>query len=110
HRRRCETLPGLTGLWQVNGKNRTTFEKMMELDLAYVETKSLLLDVKIIAATLPAILRQVWDVQTGRRAAAKAQPEELAVRVLPRRNARGTVVRPQDAVGRRRHGNKEVTF
>ena len=61
HRQRCETLPGLTGLWQVNGKNRTTFDKMMELDLAYVEKKSLLLDLKIIARTLPAILLQVWD-------------------------------------------------
>jgi lipopolysaccharide/colanic/teichoic acid biosynthesis glycosyltransferase len=48
-------------LWQVNGKNRTTFDKMMELDLAYVEKKSLLLDLKIIARTLPAILLQVWD-------------------------------------------------
>jgi lipopolysaccharide/colanic/teichoic acid biosynthesis glycosyltransferase len=61
HRQRCGTLPGLTGLWQVNGKNRTTFDKMMELDLAYVEKKSLLLDLKIIARTLPAILLQVWD-------------------------------------------------
>ena len=49
HRQRCQTLPGLTGLWQVKGKNRTTFEQMMELDLAYVETKSLFLDLKIIA-------------------------------------------------------------
>ena len=47
--------------------------EMMELDLAYVENKSLLLDVKIIAGTLPAILLQVWDVQTGRSAAAKAR-------------------------------------
>ncbi len=67
HRRRCETLPGLTGLWQVKGKNRTTFEKMMELDITYVETKSLFLDVKIIAGTLPAILLQVWDVRAGRK-------------------------------------------
>jgi lipopolysaccharide/colanic/teichoic acid biosynthesis glycosyltransferase len=77
HRRRCETLPGLTGLWQVNGKNRTTFEKMMELDLAYVGNKSLSLDVKIIAGTLPAILRQLQDLQAGRKAAAKARLEEV---------------------------------
>jgi lipopolysaccharide/colanic/teichoic acid biosynthesis glycosyltransferase len=61
HRRRCETLPGLTGLWQVNGKNKTTFEKMIELDLAYVEKKSLLLDLKIIASTPSAILVQIWN-------------------------------------------------
>jgi exopolysaccharide production protein ExoY len=69
HRQRCDTLPGLTGWWQVNGKNRTTFEKMMELDLAYVEKKSLFLDLKIIAFTVPAIVIQVWDTKTGRKAA-----------------------------------------
>jgi lipopolysaccharide/colanic/teichoic acid biosynthesis glycosyltransferase len=78
HRRRCETLPGLTGLWQVNGKNRTTFEKMMELDLAYVEKKSLFLDLRIIVSTVPAVLVQVWDIKMGRKAAAKAVPVEIA--------------------------------
>ena len=66
YRQRCETLPGLTGLWQVNGKNRTTFEQMMELDLRYVEQKSLLLDLKIMAMTIPAIVMQVCDLK-GRR-------------------------------------------
>ena len=94
HRQRCETLPGLTGLWQVKGKNRTTFEKMMELDLAYVETKSLVLDVKIIVSTPAAIFMQAWDVQTGRRAAAKAQPAEMAAQVLPQRGPQGRVLRP----------------
>jgi len=65
HRRRCDTLPGLTGLWQVKGKNRTTFEKMMELDLAYVERKSLLLDLKIMVCTAPAILAQAWDTKSS---------------------------------------------
>jgi exopolysaccharide production protein ExoY len=78
HRQRCDTLPGLTGLWQVNGKNRTTFEKMMELDLAYVEKKSLFLDLKIMVFTVPAILFQVWDIKKGRKAAAKAAPVESA--------------------------------
>ena len=67
HRQRCQTLPGLTGLWQVNGKNRTTFEKMMELDLAYVEKKSLFLDLKIMAGTLPAVLVQAWDTKSNIR-------------------------------------------
>ncbi len=69
HRQRCATLPGLTGLWQVRGKNRTTFQKMMELDLQYVEQKSLLLDLRILAGTFAAILRQCWDVWMGRRTA-----------------------------------------
>jgi lipopolysaccharide/colanic/teichoic acid biosynthesis glycosyltransferase len=66
-RRRCDTLPGLTGLWQTSGKNRTTFEEMIELDLRYVATKSLLLDLKIILMTVPAIILQVWDVRRERK-------------------------------------------
>jgi lipopolysaccharide/colanic/teichoic acid biosynthesis glycosyltransferase len=67
YRQRCNTLPGLTGLWQVNGKNRTTFEQMMELDLNYVKGKSLLLDVKILAMTVPAIVIQVCDLKARRQ-------------------------------------------
>src|SRR5262249_16481691 len=37
---RFETLPGLTGLWQVSGKNRTTFNEMISLDIAYVRNKT----------------------------------------------------------------------
>jgi lipopolysaccharide/colanic/teichoic acid biosynthesis glycosyltransferase len=66
HRRRCGTLPGMTGLWQVRGKNRTTFQRMMELDLQYVEEKSLLLDLKILARTPIAILLQCWDLAMSR--------------------------------------------
>jgi lipopolysaccharide/colanic/teichoic acid biosynthesis glycosyltransferase len=67
HRRRCDTLPGLTGLWQVKGKNRTTFERMIELDLEYVRRKSVFLDLWIIFMTIPAILVQVWQVKFSRR-------------------------------------------
>jgi len=67
HRPRCETLPGLTGLWQVTGKNRTTFEEMMDLDIYYAKNKSLWLDLKIIAKTIPAILVHVWDVKVKRK-------------------------------------------
>lgn len=63
HQRRCEAPPGLTGLWQVSGKNKTTFEEQMNLDLYYVEHKSLWLDVKIIALTIPAILTLVWEMK-----------------------------------------------
>jgi lipopolysaccharide/colanic/teichoic acid biosynthesis glycosyltransferase len=63
HRHRCDTLPGLTGLWQVKGKNRTTFEQMIELDLEYVRKKSVFLDLWIIFMTIPAILIQVWQVK-----------------------------------------------
>jgi len=61
HWRRFDTLPGLTGLWQVNGKNRTTFEQMIKWDIEYVETKSLMLDIAIMVRTLPAIVVQARD-------------------------------------------------
>jgi len=67
HRRRLGTLPGLTGLWQVNGKNRTTFEKMIEWDIQYVQTKSPLLDIVIMLRTFPAILGQAWDTVMAKR-------------------------------------------
>ena len=63
HKRRCEAPPGLTGLWQVSGKNRTTFEEMINLDLYYAEHMSLWLDLKIIALTIPAILMLVWEMK-----------------------------------------------
>jgi lipopolysaccharide/colanic/teichoic acid biosynthesis glycosyltransferase len=55
-RARFECLPGVTGFWQVNGKNATTFEKMIELDTIYVKRMSLLLDIGIILMTLPALI------------------------------------------------------
>ena len=61
HGRRFDTLPGLTGLWQVSGKNRTTFEQMINWDITYVETKSLTLDLMIMLKTVPAILVQAGD-------------------------------------------------
>ena len=67
HRERFETLPGLTGLWQVNGKNRTTFEEMMDLDIRYARNSSLGLDLKILAKTIPAILVQTRDLKRKQR-------------------------------------------
>jgi len=64
HQGRCGALPGLTGLWQVSGKNRTTFEEMMDLDLYYVDNQSLLLDLTIIARTGPAILALIWELRS----------------------------------------------
>jgi lipopolysaccharide/colanic/teichoic acid biosynthesis glycosyltransferase len=58
---RFATLPGLTGLWQVNGKNKTTFEEMIDWDIRYVVARSLLLDISILLRTIPAILRQFWE-------------------------------------------------
>jgi lipopolysaccharide/colanic/teichoic acid biosynthesis glycosyltransferase len=52
HRRRVlEVRPGVTGLWQVSGRNRTRFDEMVRLDLRYSQTWSLWLDLKILFAT-----------------------------------------------------------
>jgi lipopolysaccharide/colanic/teichoic acid biosynthesis glycosyltransferase len=57
HRRRVlEAKPGITGLWQVNGRSRTTFDEMVRLDLKYARTWSLWLDICILLKTPMAIL------------------------------------------------------
>lgn len=57
HRKRLDMKPGLTGLWQVSGRNRIPFEEMVKLDLYYIENWSLLLDLKIIMRTALVIIR-----------------------------------------------------
>ncbi|MGH9942711.1 MAG: sugar transferase [Pyrinomonadaceae bacterium] len=57
HRKRLDMKPGLTGLWQVSGRNRLSFDEMVRLDLFYIENWSPLLDLKIILRTLPVMLR-----------------------------------------------------
>jgi exopolysaccharide biosynthesis polyprenyl glycosylphosphotransferase len=57
HRKRLDMKPGLTGLWQVSGRNRLPFEEMVKLDLFYIENWSLLSDVKIILRTALVIFR-----------------------------------------------------
>ena len=56
-RRRFSVKPGITCLWQINGRNSIPFEQWMELDMQYIDKWSLWLDLKILARTLPAVLR-----------------------------------------------------
>jgi exopolysaccharide biosynthesis polyprenyl glycosylphosphotransferase len=56
-RRRFSVKPGITCLWQVMGRSSIPFEKWMELDMQYIDKWSLWLDFKILAQTLPAVLR-----------------------------------------------------
>ena len=53
---RLSGKPGLTGIWQVYGRSRVSFEKMVEMDIEYLEQQSLLEDLKLIALTLPVML------------------------------------------------------
>src|SRR6185369_6711894 len=55
-RRVLEAKPGLTGLWQVAGRSRTTFDEMVRLDLRYARTRSLWTDIKILLATPAAVI------------------------------------------------------
>jgi exopolysaccharide biosynthesis polyprenyl glycosylphosphotransferase len=56
-RRRFSVKPGITCLWQVRGRNSVPFDKWMELDMQYIDKWSLWLDLKILAQTVPAVLR-----------------------------------------------------
>lgn len=56
-RRRFSVRPGITCLWQVNGRSSISFEKWMLLDLQYLDEWSLWLDLKILAHTIPVVLK-----------------------------------------------------
>lgn len=72
-KRRFESLPGLTGLWQVSGKNNTSFSEMIALDIKYAETKSLWMDLKIMVKTIPALIIQVIETRQRRKQATATQ-------------------------------------
>ena len=57
HRRRLEGMPGITGLWQVSGRNHVSFDEMVKLDVKYLEDWSLSTDIGILFRTIPVLLR-----------------------------------------------------
>jgi exopolysaccharide biosynthesis polyprenyl glycosylphosphotransferase len=57
HRRRFSVRPGITCLWQINGRSTCSFDKWMKLDMEYIDKWSLWLDLKILAKTVPAVLK-----------------------------------------------------
>jgi exopolysaccharide biosynthesis polyprenyl glycosylphosphotransferase len=58
-RRRFSIRPGITCLWQINGRSSLSFQEWMELDLHYIDHWSFWLDVKVLAKTIPAVLKGV---------------------------------------------------
>ena len=80
-RERFDAAPGLTGLWQVSGKNRTTFTKMMQLDIEYARTRNLWLDLKIIFKTIPALVVQMRDMRQKRKMQAGVDAAQAAMTV-----------------------------
>lgn len=61
--KRFDVLPGLTGLWQVNGKNNTTFPEMIRLDELYCLKKSLMIDLGIMLRTPSVLIKQVLNAK-----------------------------------------------
>jgi lipopolysaccharide/colanic/teichoic acid biosynthesis glycosyltransferase len=72
---RVNAPPGLTGYWQVNGKNKTTFTEMINMDIFYTKNMSLWLDLTIMAKTFPAILSQVLETRIAARVRTQASSE-----------------------------------
>jgi lipopolysaccharide/colanic/teichoic acid biosynthesis glycosyltransferase len=66
-KKRFGTVPGLTGLWQVSGKNKTTFVEMIQLDIKYAKNKNLWWDLKIILMTIPALIIQMLETRRGKK-------------------------------------------
>ena len=79
HCQRFDAVPGLTGLWQVSGKNRTTFEQMVKLDIQYARSQSLWLDLKIIFRTFPAIWAQFCELRAARQERARMNVNAVAL-------------------------------
>ncbi len=78
HMGRLAALPGLTGLWQVSGKNQTTFEQMIDLDLDYISRQSPSFDVSILAKTFGVVGRGFVHVLSRPRSAAEASSDSTA--------------------------------
>jgi lipopolysaccharide/colanic/teichoic acid biosynthesis glycosyltransferase len=81
---RVNSLPGLTGLWQVSGKNNTTFVEMINFDIEYVRNKSCWLDIKIVLRTIPALIAQVRETRAARKGGQKnrVKPREMNPREI----------------------------
>ena len=55
--RLLSVMPGITGLWQVSGRSNTTYDERIQLDMKYVSSWSIWLDIKILFATIPAVAK-----------------------------------------------------
>jgi len=68
HLARADLPPGLTGYWQVNGKNSTTFKQMIKMDMFYAKNASLRLDLSILAKTIAVLTSQLFGPGPSRSA------------------------------------------
>jgi lipopolysaccharide/colanic/teichoic acid biosynthesis glycosyltransferase len=56
HSERLSTLPGITGLWQISGRSYVSFDEQLRLDIRYIRTQSIWLDIKILLNTVPIVI------------------------------------------------------
>lgn len=75
--RRFDAMPGLTGLWQVSGKNRTTFKQMVRMDIEYSRRMSPWRDMWIMTMTGPTIAMDVWGALERKALGAKCEPRNM---------------------------------
>ena len=66
-RSRFNAPPGLTGLWQVSGKNKTTFSEMIAMDVDYANNMSVGMDLRILCQTIPVLASQVLETHIFKR-------------------------------------------
>src|SRR5439155_20413407 len=80
-RQRVNCLPGLTGYWQVNGQNKTTFREMIAMGLFYLKNTSIVLDLKIMLKSGTGIAGQVFEsrqaAQRGRQDGSLPSPTTI---------------------------------
>ena len=79
HTHRFDILPGMTGLWQVSGKNKLSFEQMVRLDISYANRMSPLHDLKILLMTLPAIIGMVFEAGMKRMGMKLPKPTAVSL-------------------------------
>src|SRR5260370_28246185 len=87
---RVNAPPGLTGYWQVSGKNKTTFSEMIAMDIFYARNMSVWLDVRIILKTIPALIEQTLE---GRQAHEIELPQRAVQTAAIPENTNGAVKR-----------------
>ena len=82
HTHRFDIVPGITGLWQVSGKNKLTFKQMIRLDISYANNMSIWLDLKILLLTGPVVIGLVLEAVL-KRLREKRMAESQAVLANP---------------------------
>lgn len=87
HTHRFDVLPGMSGLWQVSGKNKLTFRQMVRLDIAYCNNMTILGDIAIILRTPLAILSMVFEAASKKLARKTDDHVAMAFMDIPRKAA-----------------------